>query len=230
MSRQKILVIEDEKNILELVKYNLEKENFSVIAALDGKTGLELALRDFPALIVLDGMLPSMDGIDVCKTLKRNPKTMNIPIIFLTARGEEIDRILGLELGADDYVTKPFSPRELVARIKAVLRRIGSKIPTNILEAGELKIDLDKHLVSLDNKKIELTAKEFALLKTLMEADGRVLSREVLLEQVWGIDRAVHIETRTVDMHIGQLRKKIKTEASRILTVKNSGYRFDHEA
>lgn len=230
MSRQKILIVEDEKNILELVKYNLEKENFSVVTASDGEIGLELALRNLPNLIVLDGMLPSMDGIDVCKTLKRNPKTTHIPIIFLTARGEEIDRVLGLELGADDYVTKPFSPRELIARIKAVLRRIEVKKPTSILEVGLLKIDLEKHLVSLKDKKIELTAKEFSLLKTLMEADGRVLSREVLLEQVWGIDRAVHIETRTVDMHIGQLRKKIKTEAFRILTVKNSGYRFDHDA
>jgi two-component system alkaline phosphatase synthesis response regulator PhoP len=230
MSRQKILIVEDEKNILELVKYNLEKENFSVITAADGKIGLELALRDLPSLIILDGMLPSMDGVDVCKTLKRNSKTIHIPIIFLTARGEEIDRVLGLELGADDYVTKPFSPRELIARIKAVLRRVEIKKATSILEVGALKIDLEKHVVSLDNEKIELTSKEFSLLKTLMEADGRVLSREVLLEQVWGIDRAVHIETRTVDMHVGQLRKKIKTEAFRILTVKNSGYRFDHEA
>jgi len=229
MAKETVLIIEDEKNILELIKYNLEKEGFKVIAASEGDTGLLKAREYQPNLIILDLMLPGMDGLDVCKTLRQNAKTASIPVIMLTARGEEVDKVLGLELGADDYITKPFSPRELSARIKAVLRRGETVKGHQILAVGDLQLNVEKHIVTLKGKVLELTSKEFGLLKALMESDGRVLSREILLETVWGLDRAMNIETRTVDMHVGQLRKKMKSEAERILTVKNAGYRFETE-
>ncbi len=175
-------------------------------------------------------MLPEMNGLEICKILKQNYQTAAIPIIMLTAKGEEADRVLGLELGADDYVTKPFSPRELIARVKAVLRRLQEKPKDRSFKFGTLELDIAKHITSLKGKPVILTSKEFDLLKVLMEAEGRVLSRDFLLDRVWGYDQSLEIETRTVDMHIGQLRKKLKTEATRILTVKNVGYRFDTDA
>lgn len=223
-------MVEDEKNIVELVKYNLEEAGFRVLQASRGDTGLERARKEKPSLIVLDLMLPEIDGIEICKILKQNYDTAAIPIIMLTAKSQEADKVLGLELGADDYVTKPFSPRELVARVKAVLRRIREKPREKVLSAGELQMDTGKHLVILKGKTVELTSKEYELLKALLEANGRVLSREFLLNQVWGYDESLNIETRTVDMHIGQLRKKLKMEAGRLITVKNAGYRFDHES
>lgn len=229
MAQETVLVIEDEKNIAELVRYNLEQENFSVLWASAGDTGLELARKNKPSLIILDLMLPGMDGREICKILKQKDSTASIPIIMLTAKGQEADRIVGLELGADDYVTKPFSPRELVARVKAVLRRGREKQVEKILRCGDLEVDTGKHIVLLKGKELELTAKEFDLLTALIEADGRVLSRDFLLEKVWGYDANLQIETRTVDMHIGQLRKKLKNESERIVTIKNVGYRFDHD-
>lgn len=228
--RETVLVVEDEKNILELVKYNLEQEGYRVLTANRGDLGLDLALKQKPDLVILDLMLPEIDGIEICKTLKQNEKTFSIPIIMLTAKGQEADRVVGLELGADDYVTKPFSPRELMARVKAVLRRMQEKPKKETVKIGALEIDFAKHLVALKGKTVELTSKEYTLLKTLIEANGRVLSREFLLDKVWGYDKSLNIETRTVDMHIGQLRKKIKLEAGRLLTIKNAGYRFDHES
>ncbi len=228
-SKETILVVEDEKNILELVKYNLEQEGYKVIFAHSGDQGLELAKKQIPDLLILDLMLPEIDGIEICKILKQNSKTASIPIIMLTAKTQEADRVLGLELGADDYVTKPFSPRELVARVKAVLRRGQDKSVKEIYKAGALEVDFGKHTVSIKGKPIELTSKEYDLLKTLLEANGRVLSREFLLDKVWGYDKSLNIETRTVDMHVGQLRKKLKLEAERILTVKNAGYRFEND-
>lgn len=227
MAREKILIIEDEQNIVELVKYNLEREGYCVLSATRGNAGLEKARRENPDLILLDLMLPELDGIEICKILKQNPRTANLPIIMLTAKSEETDRVLGLELGADDYVVKPFSPRELVARIKAVLRRGREFAAKKVLRGGAIEVDLDRHLVMVKKKEVVLTSKEFHLLKTLMEAEGRVLTRDYLLDKVWGYDPSLPIETRTVDMHIGQLRKKLKTEAHRIVTVKNAGYRFD---
>lgn len=229
MAKETILLIEDEKNIVELVKYNLEQEGFSVLSATRGDTGLDLALKSKPNLVILDLMLPEIDGLEICKTLRQNEKTSAIPIIILTAKAQESDRIVGLELGADDYVTKPFSPRELAARVKAILRRGREKPKDKILKAGILEMDTAKHVVSLKTKPIELTSKEYDLLKALMEAQGRVLTRDWLLEQVWGYHDSLNIETRTIDMHIGQLRKKIKTEGERIVTVKNVGYRFEPE-
>ncbi len=229
MAKEKILVVEDEKNILELVKYNLEQEGYRVTTAMRGDQALEQVRKDKPDLMILDLMLPGMDGIEVCKTLKQNYKTAGIPVIMLTAKSEETDKIVGLELGADDYVTKPFSPRELVARVKSVLRRSQEKPKEQSHKVGSLEVDTAKHLVTIKGKTVELTSKEYDLLKVLVEAKGRVLSREALLNQVWGYDESLDIETRTVDMHIGQLRKKLKPEAERILTVKNVGYRFDDE-
>lgn len=230
MAKETVLVIEDEKNILELVKYNLEEAGYRVLSANRGDSGLESARKEKPSLIILDLMLPGVDGIEVCKILKQNYKTASVPIIMLTAKSQEADKVVGLELGADDYMTKPFSPRELVARVKAVLRRTHEKPKDELLKVGALELDQAKHQVSLKGKPIELTSKEYDLLKALLEARGRVLSRELLLSQVWGYDESLNIETRTVDMHVGQLRKKLKTEAARIVTVKNVGYRLDHES
>jgi two-component system alkaline phosphatase synthesis response regulator PhoP len=226
--KEKILIVDDEKDIVKMLDYNLKKEGFRTVLAYDGEEALDLASREHPDLIVLDLMLPGIDGLEVCKTLKKESKTAFIPVIMLTAKKQEADKIVGLELGADDYVTKPFSPRELIARIKAVLRRSKEKekLP-EVLKIGDLSIDFSKILVSVANKPVELTAKEFELLTTLIKAKGRVLSRDYLLDTIWGFDHAIEIQTRTVDVHIRTLRKKLKSEARRIITVKNYGYRFE---
>jgi len=226
--KEKILVVEDEQDIVKMLEYNLKKEGFRTLSVYDGEDALDSASREHPDLIVLDLMLPGIDGLEVCKTLKSESKTASIPIIMLTAKSQESDKVVGLELGADDYVTKPFSPRELIARIKAVLRRVKEKDKfPEVLKIGELKIDFSKIVVTVKDKPLELTAKEFELLKTLIKAKGRVLSRDYLLDTIWGFDHAVEIQTRTVDVHIRTLRKKLKSEAKRIITVKNYGYRFE---
>ena len=228
--KEKILIVEDEKDIIKMLEYNLKKEGFKVIDARDGEDALDLAVREYPDLILLDLMLPGIDGLDVCKTLKKESKTSSIPIIMLTAKSQESDKVVGLELGADDYITKPFSPRELIARIKAVLRRATEKekLP-EVFQLGDLRIDFSKISVSVKDKPVELTAKEFELLKTLLKAKGRVLSRDYLLDSIWGYDHAMEIQTRTVDVHVRTLRKKLKAAAKMILTVKNYGYRFEIE-
>lgn len=228
--REKILIVDDEKDIVKMLDYNLKKDGFRTMAANDGEDALDLASREFPDLIILDLMLPGLSGLEVCKTLKKESKTASIPIIMLTAKTQEADKIVGLELGADDYVTKPFSPRELIARIKAVLRRTKEKekLP-EILKIGDLKIDFSKILVTVKDRPVELTSKEFELLKLLLKVNGRVLSRDYLLDTIWGFDHAIEIQTRTVDVHIRTLRKKLKSEARRIITVKNYGYRFELE-
>jgi len=226
--KEKILIVDDEKDIVKMLDYNLKKEGFRTISAYDGEDALDMAVREHPDLIVLDLMLPGVDGLEVCKTLKKESKTALIPIIMLTAKKQEADKILGLELGADDYVAKPFSPRELIARVKAILRRVKEKdkLP-EVLKVGELTIDFAKISVSIKNKLTGLTAKEFELLGTLIKAKGRVLSRDYLLDSIWGYDHAIEIQTRTVDVHIRTLRQKLKSEAKRIVTVKNYGYRFE---
>ncbi|MDD4955259.1 MAG: response regulator [Candidatus Omnitrophica bacterium] len=228
--KETILIVEDEKDIVKMLEYNLKKEGFKTLSAYDGEDALDMAGKNKPGLIVLDLMLPGIDGLEVCRLLKNNSKTASLPIIMLTAKSQESDKIVGLELGADDYMTKPFSPRELIARIKAVLRRIKEKdkLP-EVLKIGDLTIDFSKIKVAVKDKTIELTSKEFELLKTLIKAKGRVLSRDYLLDNIWGFDNAVEIETRTVDVHIRTLRKKLKSESRRILTVKNYGYRFEYE-
>ena len=226
MAKLKILIVDDEKNIVEAVRYALEQEGFRTVVAHDGARGLELAQREAPDLVLLDWMLPELDGLEVCRILKRDDKTRSIPILMLTVKSGETDKVLGLELGADDYVTKPFSPRELVARIKALLRRAQPPPAQDVFQLDALKVDWGKHLVSVKGKPVELTPKEFDLLKALVEAKGRVLSRETLLDRVWGYERSVEIETRTVDLHISQLRKKLRPVSRRIVTVKSAGYRL----
>jgi two-component system alkaline phosphatase synthesis response regulator PhoP len=232
MHQSKILVVDDEKDIVELIRYNLEKEGYRVIAAFDGTQALKYAEKDLPNLIILDLMLPSLSGLEVCRILKQNKKTAGIPILMVTAKSTETDKVVGLELGADDYMTKPFSPRELVARVKAILRRTGiskSEPMPDLIKIGNLYIDCGKYTICVKDKPIELTSKEFELLKILIAAKGRALTRDYLLDQVWGIDVSSEIETRTVDVHIAQLRKKLGSEGHRIITVKNVGYRFDIE-
>ena len=228
--KETILIVEDEKDIVKMLEYNLKKEGFKILSAPDGEEALDLAVRQHPDLVILDLMLPGMDGLEVCKNLKGDTKTASIPVIMLTAKSQESDKIVGLELGADDYMTKPFSPRELIARIKAVLRRVKEKdkLP-EVFKIGDLTIDLSKITVSVKDKPVELTAKEFELLRTLIKVKGRVLSRDYLLDNIWGFDHAMEIQTRTVDVHIRTLRKKLKSESKRIVTVKNYGYRFEYE-
>ncbi len=230
---KKILIVEDEPAIHELVKYNLKKEGYAVLSAFDGVEGAEIACEEKPDLVLLDLMLPKMDGLEVCRMLKQNTKTSGIPIIMMTAKSEETDKVLGLEIGADDYLTKPFGIRELLARIKAVLRRQKKNLTGKegeIFEVGDLTLDVGKHEATLKGKPLYLTSKEYDLLKALLEVEGRVLSREQLLDRVWGYDNAENIETRTIDMHVGQLRKKLKNEAERVVTVKNVGYRLDRDS
>jgi two-component system phosphate regulon response regulator PhoB len=220
-----ILVIEDENDILDLVEYNLKQSGFKVLTAIDGGSGLELAIKERPDLIILDLMLPAMDGKDVCRALKSNPVTKAIPILMLTAKAEELDRVIGLELGADDYVTKPFSPRELVLRIKAILRRLTSeKEDVKVIRIGDLLIDVDRHQVSIKDEPISLTSTEFKLLVELASKRGRVQTRQSLLERVWGYTYEGY--DRTVDTHIRRLREKLGDMAEYIETLRGFGYRF----
>jgi phosphate regulon transcriptional regulator PhoB len=221
---KKILVVDDEADILELVVNNLRAAGFAVTTAETGAAALKKANADLPDLIVLDIMLPEMTGLEVCKALKKDNATLHIPIIMLTAKAEEVDRVVGLELGADDYVSKPFSPRELVLRVKSVLRRGQEKeSPEERLTLGELVLDRARHEVNVKNKKIDLTATEFKLLAVLMERRGRVQGRERLLNDVWGYESV--IDTRTVDTHVRRLREKLGKASAYIETVRGVGYR-----
>jgi len=227
MASKRVLIIEDEKEIVRLLKYNLEKESYETLSASDGEAGLAQARQSKPDLIILDLMLPKIDGMTVCRTLRQESQ---VPILMLTAKKEELDRVLGLELGADDYLTKPFSVRELLARVKTILRRAQNVTPTSPARRfGDLAIDTDRYLVTVKNKAVTLSSKEYEFLKTLIQANGRALSRDQLLEQVWGQEPAMEIDTRTIDQHIARLRDKLGTEAKRIVTVKNVGYRFETE-
>ena len=223
----KILVVEDEKNIAKVLSYNLEREVYQVSVAADGEIALEKARKEIPDLVILDLMLPKMNGLEVCRQLRADRKTAAISILMLTAKTQEADRVVGLELGADDYVTKPFSIRELTARVKAILRRASraSELP-EVWRCGQLTVDWARRVVKAKTRAVQLTPKEFDLLKALVEALGRVLSREALLERVWGYDRSMEIQSRTVDLHISQLRQKLGEEGKRILTVTGTGYRF----
>lgn len=228
--KEKILIVDDERDIVKLIDYNLKKEGFKTYTSYDGKDALVTAFAERPDLVILDLMLPELDGLEVCRRLKKDEKTSQTPIIMLTAKSQETDKVVGLELGADDYVTKPFSVKELIARIKAVLRRGKEHEQSNeIFHDGDLSIDFAKIVVTVSGKKVDLTAKEFELLKTLIKTHGRVLSRDHLLDTIWGFDNAMEIQTRTVDVHIRTLRKKLKSAATRIVTVKNYGYRFEGE-
>jgi two-component system phosphate regulon response regulator PhoB len=223
--KPRILVVEDEPDVVELLEFNLRGAGFEVVSAEDGGEALKKAREHTPALIILDLMLPEVDGLEVCKILRRHPATAAIPIIMLTAKASEIDRVLGLELGADDYVTKPFSPRELVLRVKALLRR-GAAVEKkeDVLHLGELVIDIPRHSVTAHGKPVDLTATEFKLLTTLAQRRGRVQSREQLLQDVWEYDNL--IDTRTVDTHMRRLREKLGKAARFLDTVRGVGYRF----
>jgi DNA-binding response OmpR family regulator len=225
MSVKRVLIVEDDKNIAKLVHYNLEKAGYACLVAYDGLQALELLDKEKVDVIVLDIMLPTVDGLEVCKRIKQNPKRSYIPIIMLTAKGEEVDRIVGFELGADDYVVKPFSPRELVLRIKSILKRGLAKDETpDIIQIGKLIIDISKHTVSVNNKDIELTPIEFKLLVILINRKERVQSRDILLNDVWSIDS--YITTRTVDTHVKRLRQKLGKMGDAIKTVRGIGYKF----
>jgi len=223
----KILVVEDDKKTASLIKLYLEREGFQTLMAYDGRQALELAEHHKPIFVVLDLMLPLLDGWEVCRRLRQSS---NVPILMLTARGEEVDRVSGLTLGADDYVVKPFSPRELVARVKAILRRGRQEAPDpgKVLFFEELTLDLEKHKVTLEGQPILLTPHEFRLLQTLMAAPGKVFAREELLDRLYSHNEATVID-RVVDVHIGKLRQKIERDPSNpryILTVRGIGYQF----
>ena len=225
VSSKRILVVEDEKDVVDLLRLNLRKAGgFTIVSASDGATGLATARDAKPDLIILDLMLPKMSGLEVCKILKTDPGTRQIPVLMLTAKAEEIDRIVGLELGADDYVVKPFSPREIVLRIKAILRRGSGEQTDEQLSAGAITIDPARHLVSVNGKVVNLTSLEFKLLRTLMQRRGRVQERDRLLNEVWGYESV--IDTRTVDTHVRRLREKLGKAGDIVETVRGFGYRL----
>lgn len=223
--KPKILVVDDEPEAVELVEFNLSQAGFDVVSAADGAEALKKARSAMPSLVILDLMLPEIDGLEVCKMLRRDPATAALPIIMLTAKAAEIDRVLGLELGADDYVVKPFSPRELVLRVKNLLGRTRpGAAPDEILKFGDLLIDSARHLVSWKARRVDLTATEFKLLWLLAKRRGRVQSREQLLRDVWEYNSL--IDTRTVDTHMRRLREKLGPAARYLDTVRGVGYRF----
>ena len=226
----RILIVDDEKDIVDLVAYNLEKEGYEVLKALDGEKALALVRAKKPALVVLDLMLPGIQGLEVCKRLRRDAETASVPIIMLTAKGEELDRVIGLEVGADDYVTKPFSVKELVARVKAVLRRSGAggqPDGTEVFEFKGLRIDMKSYEVTVGGRRVTLSPTEFKLLRFLSQNPGRVYSRDQILDRVWGDESFV--EPRTVDVHVRRLRAQIEEDENSptyIVTVRGVGYKF----
>jgi DNA-binding response OmpR family regulator len=223
----RVLIVEDEPDIRDLLAFHLEREGYQIGKSRTGADALRQVAASPPDLILLDLMLPEMDGLEVCRRLRRDPRTASLPIVMLTAKGEEIDRVLGLELGADDYIVKPYSPKEVVARVRAVLRRSRPPVDGAPIVSGRLVIDLGRHVVEAAGARVELTPKEFDLLRALAEARGRVLSREFLLDRVWGYAAAGEIESRTVDVHVRRLRMKLGDEGQRIVTVKGVGYRLE---
>ncbi|HJV35483.1 winged helix-turn-helix domain-containing protein [Geomonas sp.] len=223
---QTVLVIEDEKDLGELIVFHLEKEGFHPLLACDGTSGLHEARRSKPDLILLDLMLPGIMGTEVCRLLKGSEETASIPVIMLTAKGEEIDRVVGFEVGADDYVVKPFSSRELMLRVRAVLRRSGEQAPkASILTMGELVIDTERHMVTVSGEEVLLTSTEYKLLMNLAQRAGRVQSRETLLQSVWGYN--YFGDTRTVDTHITRLRTKLGEAGEMIKTIRGFGYKME---
>jgi len=222
---RKILIIEDERDILDLVTHYLEKEGFRVRTAGDGPAGWSAALRDRPDLIILDLMLPGMDGLELCRKIRADASTALTPVMMLTAKAEETDRVVGLELGADDYLTKPFSPKELVARVKALLRRAERREDDGKpVSYGALRMDPVRHEVWLGEQEVFLTAKEFGLLEQLLRNRGRVLTRDALLNSVWGYD--YHGTTRTVDVHIRRVKQKLPLMEDAIISIKSLGYKL----
>lgn len=225
MSKEKILVVDDEQDLVKLIRYHLEKDGYKVISAYNGEDALFLARKERPELVILDLMLPGIDGLEVCKRLKADQELANTAIVMLTAKGEEADITMGLKLGADDYMTKPFSPKELVARVQAVLRRTKTvSTAKDYIAIGDLIIDLYKHEVTIKNEPIPLTLTEFKLLHQLASKPGRVFTRDQLLDAVSGSE--TFVIDRTIDVHVASLRKKLKAFANRIITIRGIGYKF----
>jgi len=223
---QTILIIEDERDLADLVAFNLERDGYKTVLATDGAEGLATAGRVIPDLILLDLMLPGMLGTEVCKLLKKSENTARIPVIMLTAKTEEIDKVVGFEVGADDYVAKPFSTRELLLRVKAVLRRsVPDRVEDSIIKIGPISIDTERHVVAIDGSEVGFTSTEFKLLQTLVKRLGRVQSRDVLLRDVWGYNYVE--DTRTVDTHITRLRTKMGEAGNLIKTVRGFGYKME---
>jgi two-component system alkaline phosphatase synthesis response regulator PhoP len=232
--RKKVLIVEDERDIRELLRFNLEQEGFAVLEAEEGELALALVRRERPAVVILDVMLPGMSGLDICRALRQDEDTERVPIVMLTAKAAESDKVVGLEIGADDYVTKPFSPRELVARVRAVLRRAqGPDLtrPHQLYEHGRLRIDFDTYQVFLEGSEVRLSLREFELLAFLARHPNRVFERSQLLDLVWG--RETYVEPRTVDVHIRRLRTRVERDDARpqlIQTVRGVGYKFNDAA
>lgn len=229
-SKPLVMIVEDEAALVTLLRYNLEREGFRVSEASDGEEALVLCQEDRPDIVLLDWMLPHLSGLEVCRRLRRTPETREVPIILLTARGEESDKVRGLDSGADDYITKPFSPAELISRLRAVLRRARPAMASEVLQFEDLSMDLAAHRVKRGEREVRLGPTEFRLLRYLLEHPGRVFSREQLLDAVWGRD--VYVEPRTVDVHIRRLRKAINSGEERdlIRTVRSAGYALDRDA
>ncbi|MFZ5800050.1 MAG: response regulator transcription factor [Candidatus Omnitrophota bacterium] len=225
---QRILVVEDDKHISRLIKYNLEKAGYDCLSSITGEDALQVLEGEPVDLVLLDIMLPKMDGFEVCRQIRQDRELKDTPVIMLTAKGEEIDRVLGLELGADDYIVKPFSVRELVLRVKAILKRgAPAEKEKTVISSGPVVVDVPRHKVTVNGKEVKLTAMEFKLLSILMERNGRVQSRDRLLSDVWGIEAEIY--TRTVDTHIKRLREKLGKAGRLIETVVGVGYRFKIE-
>ncbi len=242
IKKRYVLIVEDEEDIVRLISFHLEKEGYHVESAGSGREALEIVSEKTPDLVILDIMLPEMDGLEVCRRLRGNSQTASIPILILSARKEEFDKVLGLELGADDYMVKPFSVRELVARVRAMLRRLEKNADTEftvnsdtsveekVIRSGDIILYPERHQVTVRDKECSLTHKEFALLELLMENTGKVLTRDVLLDKVWGYE--VEVDTRTVDVHIRYLRQKIEVDPAKpcyVETVRGVGYKFSRE-
>lgn len=227
MTNKKVLIVDDEEHIRELIKFNLKKEGYDIEVAINGVEALNIIREIKFDLILLDLMLPEIDGLEVCKQIRRNEETSDIPVMMITAKGEEFDKVLGLELGADDYITKPFSIRELMARVKALLRRSNFKKEENIIKFGDVVVNFKTREVIKEAQNVELTLKEFELLKLLIKNKGNILTRELLLDKIWGYEYIG--ETRTVDVHIRHLRKKIESDDKNpqyIQTIRGVGYKF----
>jgi len=223
-----VLVVEDDPDIAALLRLHLSRAGFAIAMLDSGVSAVQVVRDRRPALVLLDLMLPGLDGFEVCRALRADPRTAGVPIIMLTARAEESDRVMGLELGADDYVTKPFSPKEVVARVRALLRRTQRQASQPVLRYGPLVVDIERHRVELDGRDVHLTAKEFLLLRYLLEHPGRVLSRDLLLSDVWGYTYTGG--TRTVDVHVRRLREKLPLLEDALVTIKQFGYKLAEPA
>jgi two-component system phosphate regulon response regulator PhoB len=223
---KRVLVVDDEPDLVDLVCFNLSEAGYQADSALSGREAMERLERSRPDLLVLDLMLPDLEGTEICRRVRAEPRLRSLPVLMLTARSEEVDRVVGFEVGADDYLTKPFSPRELVLRVRALLRRSSAETDSEseVLEQGLLKLDLERHRCEVASGEVELTAKEFQLLETLMRRPGRVQSRERLLDTVWGSE--VTVTSRTIDTHLKRLREKLGEAGGLIETVRGIGYRF----